>query len=666
MESLDDSVPALPQSPEAVKHRRTRSGCFTCRARRVKCDETQPTCERCRKGNRECKYPDPPRVKTSKGRRRKQINSPTSPLEQVSPGGVGEENEYQDSTQNSSILGNISPYRNEKFPPQTLSEGSIQGEFKRQQSDTPSLMQSESPTPSTEGSMQFSEPYTSTTASRQGWQRDLPRLERVAKKWSHLSRNLQFYLNYHQKELSYLHYSIKHDPEDFIGTTFLELAVCNEPLLYAVAGFAAFHYTLQNSEGRIGHFFDFYHTSASLLRQSLLHGKHNVAAIFTILQLATIEELLGDWVNLLGHQRAAYEILTELYTPASIMQSITHRMILDWYSRFDLFAGLLAGHETVLGPEWFQSCHQYYVDQSKKHPENVDLKLLETIASSRILAMDITSLFAKAARGLIPAEQFLLANDNISSRLAEWQQNLDPQLTNPEYLVNDFDLTLRFDQDDIFSPYLPGTIYKGPLFNMNFIINDFHALRLMYLYQSALKMQVQMPVELTTLAMDTCQLYAVIDAYTDCPPGSVIATEASLSLAILFLPKDPRYISWSCRKLANVESHGHIHPSVLRKKLSELWELPYVEKWWLPNGQGLTKVLRSIRDFAFERTAVAKDAPSSDLKDMKALFSAMKLNDGNTSPVVKDEFSAQNRVVLCGPGSLDNIDGNPLSTDLNF
>lgn len=31
--------------PDHVKHRRTRSGCFTCRSRRVKCDETRPTCE---------------------------------------------------------------------------------------------------------------------------------------------------------------------------------------------------------------------------------------------------------------------------------------------------------------------------------------------------------------------------------------------------------------------------------------------------------------------------------------------------------------------------------------------------------------------------------------------------------------------------------------------
>ncbi|KAF8544727.1 hypothetical protein BDD12DRAFT_814527 [Trichophaea hybrida] len=39
-----------------VVHRRTRTGCVTCRKRRVKCDEARPICERCRKGERECSY----------------------------------------------------------------------------------------------------------------------------------------------------------------------------------------------------------------------------------------------------------------------------------------------------------------------------------------------------------------------------------------------------------------------------------------------------------------------------------------------------------------------------------------------------------------------------------------------------------------------------------
>lgn len=41
--------------------RRVRTGCITCRKRRVKCDETRPVCTRCRSANFECEGYPPPR-----------------------------------------------------------------------------------------------------------------------------------------------------------------------------------------------------------------------------------------------------------------------------------------------------------------------------------------------------------------------------------------------------------------------------------------------------------------------------------------------------------------------------------------------------------------------------------------------------------------------------
>ncbi|EPE10551.1 negative acting factor [Ophiostoma piceae UAMH 11346] len=39
--------------------RRTKTGCMTCRKRRIKCDETHPTCNNCKKSKRECAGYDP-------------------------------------------------------------------------------------------------------------------------------------------------------------------------------------------------------------------------------------------------------------------------------------------------------------------------------------------------------------------------------------------------------------------------------------------------------------------------------------------------------------------------------------------------------------------------------------------------------------------------------
>lgn len=41
-------------TPAATPAKRTRTGCKTCRQRKLKCDEVKPICGQCRKSNREC------------------------------------------------------------------------------------------------------------------------------------------------------------------------------------------------------------------------------------------------------------------------------------------------------------------------------------------------------------------------------------------------------------------------------------------------------------------------------------------------------------------------------------------------------------------------------------------------------------------------------------
>ncbi|CAK4030946.1 Sterol uptake control 2 [Lecanosticta acicola] len=42
--------------PSRRPHKKTRHGCSTCKARRVRCDEEKPVCRNCKRGNRECSY----------------------------------------------------------------------------------------------------------------------------------------------------------------------------------------------------------------------------------------------------------------------------------------------------------------------------------------------------------------------------------------------------------------------------------------------------------------------------------------------------------------------------------------------------------------------------------------------------------------------------------
>lgn len=48
--------------------------------------------------------------------------------------------------------------------------------------------------------------------------------------------------------------------------------------------------------------------------------------------------------------------------------------------------------------------------------------------------------------------------------------------------------------------------------------------------------------------------------------------------------------------------------------------------WWLPNDEGYTPAIRSIRKFAQERTSPATD--KKDLREMKQIFSSLKLDSG--------------------------------------
>ena len=107
--------------------------------------------------------------------------------------------------------------------------------------------------------------------------------------WSHLPSDLQTHLDFHQ-QLTYHYWFFKHDATYFLHTIMVEHALTYDPLLYAVIGFAAFHKTLRDHEGKIQDFLGYYNKSVTLLRRSLAdRQKHTDATLLTILQLATFE-----------------------------------------------------------------------------------------------------------------------------------------------------------------------------------------------------------------------------------------------------------------------------------------------------------------------------------------------------------------------------------------
>lgn len=162
----------------------------------------------------------------------------------------------------------------------------------RQPSETPSLVQDKgaSPTPSTEGSVGYPG-YQTASGSRLQKQSFSPTgADSLRSDWSHLPPDLQYYMTYFYENLSYLHYSLKFDSGNFLKTLFIDAALRNEALLYAVVGFSAFQRTLHSPDGRMQDFLQYYNKAVSLLLKSLKKGeRHSTGTILAILQLATIE-----------------------------------------------------------------------------------------------------------------------------------------------------------------------------------------------------------------------------------------------------------------------------------------------------------------------------------------------------------------------------------------
>jgi hypothetical protein len=259
---------------------------------------------------------------------------------------------------------------------------------------------------------------------------------------------------------------------------------------------------------------------------------------------------------LLGHQKAAYEILTELYTPQTVMQNEMPRVILSWYMRFDVFAGLMGGFETVLSREWFSYSYNFCQEQVARDPQHLNWKIECALAQHRLVAMDMSTLFAKMAKGEIAYEQFIGENEIISRRIEEWKSKMDPALQDSRYLVTDFTGARPLDPDDIVDPYIPGTIYQDRLWVMNVANIDWLSIDLMHKYQTALIMKTQPSAELGLKAYASCQLFEACEFYPGSPPGTILACQASLGIACLFLPRDETHAMWARRKLATIESNG--------------------------------------------------------------------------------------------------------------
>lgn len=76
--SIINSQAEVPHKPVRKRafSKRSKTGCLTCRARRIKCDECKPICKNCAKSNRCCNFPDPNEIGKKKKQKKTKVSKP--------------------------------------------------------------------------------------------------------------------------------------------------------------------------------------------------------------------------------------------------------------------------------------------------------------------------------------------------------------------------------------------------------------------------------------------------------------------------------------------------------------------------------------------------------------------------------------------------------------
>ncbi|OAA47700.1 hypothetical protein NOR_02190 [Metarhizium rileyi] len=443
--------------------------------------------------------------------------------------------------------------------------------------------------------------------------------------WSHLPSDYQRYLSYFAENITSFHYSMMHDADDFFGTILPSLAVQHEPLLNAVVGFATYHATLRNPAGKLQDFLKYYNKSVTLLLESINRKEmDNILNLLTILQLLTIEEYFGDWINLMGHQKAAFQVIRKIFTPTTVMNTPIGRACIDWYTRYDCYVAIMGGFPTDLPKEWFNRMNEYNKSQLGANPDELRWKISYRSTQLRSISYDMSMLYARGSRGQIGATDFAQQHNGITNKLLKWKSTWDAALSIPEYLVTDYFYQKAASPADIVNPYMPGVLYEQPLFTNTLITTEWTSIMIMHLAQSSDIPAEQVFMEMTKHAYTICQYFETVELWPLKPKGALIPLQPCISIAALFLPRDSRHQMWIRRKFALLDTMGFIHPTTRRMKMAQLFRDPSCAHWWLPDDEGLTPILEAIRAFADERNTAAVNAQHENLREVRHLFAKME------------------------------------------
>lgn len=258
----------------------------------------------------------------------------------------------------------------------------------------------------------------------------------------------------------------------------------------------------------------------------------------------------------MGHQKAALEILSQLFTPQSIVETSLNRTILSWYIRFDILVGLMGGFVTSLPRDWFVTFDGHCQARLASEPENLDWVYERAENRLRLICHDICLLVARRARDNMEGASVTAEHENVARQLREWRENLEPALTDPSRLV----VLPGHPSDETFSASSQtAPLYDAPLSSTTLLLCEWHATVMMHLYQASQDSQGHILPELGSLpqhAEAISQVFNAGERWVAGPKGLLIMLHPCITIASMFLPPSPSSNVWLRKKFALLESSG--------------------------------------------------------------------------------------------------------------
>lgn len=261
----------------------------------------------------------------------------------------------------------------------------------------------------------------------------------------------------------------------------------------------------------------------------------------------------------MGHQKAAFEMLTHLFTPETATQTPLGRMIVSWYGRFDIFIAMMGGFPTMLAPEWFITFVEYCDQQAiSDEADSLHWKLEAESGRLRVISREMSTLFARGSRGQITPEDFATEHERLQNSLQGWKDGWDHALTDPAYYVTDFSHAGSLGEDNIVDPFITGVLYDFPIFSTTLLTSEFNSTMMMHKCQSSTTQREHLYGELRGHAYAICQIFEAVERWPSSPRGSLILIQACIALSALFLPQDAKHHNWIRKKFALLETMGYV------------------------------------------------------------------------------------------------------------